>query len=852
MRCLLLLLCIALYTGFLSAQEVNPQLNYEYRALLRKQPAGSIQTDTTNSLNRSRLQYKGYGFYTQVVPGRIRKKGNLLIILPQKKYSLHIGGIYSTAGELLRVNRLPALQNEYAQGRNAGGLLQWQGPETNELFSYGPLLAQLEYDGNPYVYDVNGKLVLKGNGNGKRANVYNNSVFRTGFLWNNSLHLNTRLLINGYTPLLVANLQTSQSREKNIIRSNRILHQRLMGSLEGYIKKFTIKGSYSLREESSRLNNRTGFLNRIYRYSLLTPSSFNNKQEPGLSSGGQHSYSNLADNPGFLQNHTDRDQNKQQQHIYALNLRRDWNKLRLNFTQQWEYTTQQQTEQYPAGTAGLPAGYFSQRDQTDRQYRLQFNGTYDVRIDDDIVRGPLQLNYIYTTQQTTVQYINAGSYRYQRSSSDLAVSFAPVLDNYLTAGGITLTGKIYTSNTTRNSYFLPSIGGFYRRNDFLGLSDLFFRIKGQYNVSNSELPLNRSYAGVNLLHYDMGTVNQYTPQQEVIYAHHTVPIQHREALATAELSYRNKITLTVQWFNRSIANDIYPVYQSGRWQFENLAGHRNRGIEIDVNLSPRFLQNKDFTMSHNLGFTSYRSKVTQIKEGYENSPLYGFAGIQKILVKGRPFGLIAGTDFLRNAQGVVVTGSDGFPMVNPNTVIIGDPNPDFIFKTTHALNWKLWGFSIDWEWRKGGDIWNGTKALLDYYGRSAPSAAERNITGYVFNGVQPNGAHNTIAVDFYNPALPLSQHHRVRYGETGVGAAYIEKGDYLRLNYAGFTRKFKIRKSYRRLVTLALYTRNLFIWQAYKGADPNQLLYDIAGSSGLDFFNLPSARSFGFSASVQF
>ena len=51
---------------------------------------------------------------------------------------------------------------------------------------------------------------------------------------------------------------------------------------------------------------------------------------------------------------------------------------------------------------------------------------------------------------------------------------------------------------------------------------------------------------------------------------------------------------------------------------------------------------------------------------------------------------------------------------------------------------------------------------------------------------------------------------------------------------------------------MSVYTSNLVIWKAYKGTDPNQLLHDQASANGLDFFNLPSVKSFGFTASVQF
>ena len=46
-----------------------------------------------------------------------------------------------------------------------------------------------------------------------------------------------------------------------------------------------------------------------------------------------------------------------------------------------------------------------------------------------------------------------------------------------------------------------------------------------------------------------------------------------------------------------------------------------------------------------------------------------------------------GNTWLRNAAGEQIIGADGFPLVN-NTLLTGDPTPDFTLKMSHRLNWK--------------------------------------------------------------------------------------------------------------------------------------------------------------------
>jgi hypothetical protein len=83
----------------------------------------------------------------------------------------------------------PDLQSSYAQGQPQGGSNVWRGAEHNEIFSWGPLVKTLEYNGQPYPYDRNGMLVQAGTGNGKQAHNYSSNVFQTGLTNANELTL---------------------------------------------------------------------------------------------------------------------------------------------------------------------------------------------------------------------------------------------------------------------------------------------------------------------------------------------------------------------------------------------------------------------------------------------------------------------------------------------------------------------------------------------------------------------------------------------------------------------------------------------------------------------------------------
>jgi hypothetical protein len=248
---------------------------------------------------------------------------------------------------------------------------------------------------------------------------------------------------------------------------------------------------------------------------------------------------------------------------------------------------------------------------------------------------------------------------------------------------------------------------------------------------------------------------------------------------------------------------------------------------------------------------TYNTVITDVREGYDHLPIAGFSNVYKTLAKGASMGAIAGSAYQRDADGNIVIGADGFPLQSNTTKIIGDAIPDYTMKMDNNIRYRNLELNFDLEWRKGGQMWNGTQAVLDYYGRSATSAQQRNTTGYVFNGVTTDGHINTMPVSFYNATTGVEQNRWTRYGPAGIAEHYIQKADYLKVNTAQVTYHFKYKKFIQHL-TVSAYANNLFLWTAYKGADPNQLLYDQPNTSGLDFFNLPSARTYGFNISLQF
>ncbi|MFC3158611.1 hypothetical protein ACFOEQ_08745 [Chryseobacterium arachidis] len=324
----------------------------------------------------------------------------------------------------------------------------------------------------------------------------------------------------------------------------------------------------------------------------------------------------------------------------------------------------------------------------------------------------------------------------------------------------------------------------------------------------------------------------------------------RELKYGFKLDVGYRISLEAEYFNRKILNDIFPIYENSQLKLKNLADHTYRGYEVNFSYN-NFRIGDNFFSTQKFSFFKYKDVVDRVANGFNNLPLSGFNDIYKTITQGEVLGAVMGSYFERNGKGELIIDEFGYPKKAGGLKIIADPTPDFVMKFNHNFTFKRLTLDINWEWKKGGQLWNGTEAVLDYYGRSKTSGDERNIKNYVFQGVNSNGNTNQIPVDFYNPNQNVSENRWTRYGYLGVAENYVQKADYVRINSISLSANIPINQT-KTSLALTFYVNNILLWQANKGADSNQNFYDLEDGRGLDFFNLPNYKTYGCMVSFKF
>jgi hypothetical protein len=782
-----------------------------------------------------------------------------------KNYSL--GWIeLNTSFAVNPIGRLPQLQHSFAQGRPLNNQYSYQGPETGEIFSWGPKLNNLEYNGLTYPYDNNGALVGKGTGNGMAANSYDADNFlKDGFTNRNDITLHQRILglktdLNYGNLFSQGNLPGSEVQNHTV--SLKVASQKHFDAWVRY------------QQQNDELQNRL-LQSKIFYSALITPPSFDNtnglstknanKNQSSIytSQGTLRSFSpNHVDNPFYL---TQNLENPSEQRLLAGQATVSYDIAKstsMTVSAGGESSTDEQNMAMEQSSTILPSSY--QYHRTEEQNTLHLATT--IKFDPNQYRSPwewLSVNLPIRLEskernvrasEEIAQSIDEIVIDDQRSTLTLSPMIKADFLNFLTAS---VTANVYASNTADKTYVNPSLGlsinPFEMMDEwfgtFISANDLL-RISANY----SQMPVEYNFAP------KPGMANTLlTPSSSFITLREnieTVPALgiHPEILTQKGLN----LSINPVWFLKAEFNlfdqqhqdAIFPIVATNSSTLQNMADYNNRGWEASVSFDMpstyKFKWNSDVVMSHQ------KSEVTKVAA---TTPLAvaGFADVNTALMVGEPVGVIVGSSYMTDANGNTIIGDDGFPLVDATPKAIGNPTPKLRLGFDNSFKLQMFELRFLIDARLGGQIWNGTRATLDYYGASAQTGNERYTQDYIFEGVTQDGKPNQTTVDFAPRNGYVAQNRWVRYGETGVAKAYIEDATQIVLREIslGYTVQNASQWGFNQL-KISVFALNMAAIAGYKGVVPDNTMWGHASGQGLDYFNTPLAQSFGFKLETRF
>ena len=777
-----------------------------------------------------------------------------------------IGTSSSMGLQFVKKSNLPKTQNTFSQGRPLGGVNTYFGPESGEIYSYGPRLNTLEFNGNSYPYDSNGELVSVGNGSGLSSIAYNNPLYQTSLLSNNNLFFNVSSIryFLGFSYKNITNKDLYNNNKGAInqfkIDFKSVAQNDKKTSWDAYIK-------YS--DEQDKLPNSIGFQNKLLLNKLATPINFDNTQGDKLNDDTQRSFSpNSFNNPLWVlkNNRNTIHSNSFIASIYQKSKlsKNAYLHAGINYTQ----TKKDEEVRIVNNTVGFFNGYLRNKDinkynfNFDLKYtfdrylnntRIKFNSTFNYSLNEldyssfeargfnnsSFINPTSNQNLIVKKHRNTVQFLQKFEYSFWNEQIDLA----SINNSYLT--------------TIQNSkWLLPSAQlkiNIENMVDRYWLSRFSIAINLANNVNNT--PLIYANNSHNSLLLSPQESLSYTSNND-LFVSDKLKLEEKKSFELSSHArmrfFETYFNFEFTYFNNKTNNSVFPIFEQNEFNLANVADVKNQGIEISFNT--KIYNYYKFSYLPEIIFSTYKTNVLKLSNKKTSIPIAGFSSVNKNLIEGQPVGVIVGSAFARDHQGNKIIDNNGFPMISDKSKIIGDPTPDYNIGFSNTFKLKKFSLNFVIDFQKGGDVWNGTQNTLNFLGTSEQSAKEREITGYIFEGVNQQGNVNTIPVDFSNPVNGLEGNRFVRYGFDGVAEEAIVDGSYINLKsiQLSFTaNKYKHNNHFIKDIEVQLYGNNLFSYTKYKGASPYNNLFDQTSSQGLNFFNIPLISEVGFRLKIK-
>lgn len=480
-----------------------------------------------------------------------------------------------------------------------------------------------------------------------------------------------------------------------------------------------------------------------------------------------------------------------------------------------------------------------------------------------------------------------------RSTRRTAAYFSNIGLSYKNMLFLDITGRAEWSTTlpeSNNLFFFPSLSSGWifteldaLRNDFLS----FGKLRASYAVVANDAPTQATK--VSWLQAAPGdgwtTGIQYPYMGYTGFAYgNTVPDaaiapEFRKSLELgADLRFLNgRIRADFAFFKDVNDNNLIsaPIAASTGHDklFGNLATIETTGIELLV--GGDIVKTSSLTWEVSVNFANPKTIVKKLADGVDNVELnVGFTDPQVRAMVDQNYRTLYGTQWLKSPNGtLIIDPSTGYPIKDEVSGILGVVPEDYRMGIKNTLTFKGLSISALIDIKKGGQMWNGTKGALYYFGMHKDTESRYSET-HTFNGVygKADDNNNIIYLDangdpLASGASPVQNSKLINKDEnwyyysgpgsgfTGPSEQFIEDTDWIRLKevYVSYQiPRSVLENTFINGLEVYFSGRNLWLSTPYTGVDPETSLFGNSNAQGVDYFNMPGSKSFTFGVRLDF
>lgn len=313
--------------------------------------------------------------------------------------------------------------------------------------------------------------------------------------------------------------------------------------------------------------------------------------------------------------------------------------------------------------------------------------------------------------------------------------------------------------------------------------------------------------------------------------------------------FLNRLSLDFTYYSQKTYDQIIRVPISPTTGYTstivNAGQIDNKGVEITLGVTP-VKRKAGLEWNVLVNFAKNINTVRNLYKGIDDYEIGSYWDLKILAIPNKPFGALYGYDFARNDQGKVIH-VEGLP-VQGDLKVLGNYSPDWICGVSNELRYKgaTFSFLIDSRW--GGDIYSMTTTWGRYSGVLEETLKGRE-GGIVGDGVKQDSDGNwvendvVVSAEEYNKAAYTSN---VAYPSV-FDASFVKLRE-VRLGYT-FT---NLGKTAIKDLTIAFVGRNLALLYAKAPHIDPETAFSNSNVQGLEFGQIPSARSLGFNVSFKF
>ncbi len=330
--------------------------------------------------------------------------------------------------------------------------------------------------------------------------------------------------------------------------------------------------------------------------------------------------------------------------------------------------------------------------------------------------------------------------------------------------------------------------------------------------------------------------------------------------------FREKLSFSATYYQNKIEDILLNIDLTPSSGFDsryaNAAEMENVGVEAEIDWSA--INTQDFGLGFFANFNANENKVTSLR-GTESVVLDG-GSVSSRAVEGEPLGTLFGTGSLTDENGDFILNEDGFPIITPSPIPLGDPNPDWRGGIGFRMRWKNFSLDALLEHSQGGVFSPRTLWVLRRFGTTTETAnliesTPQDLVNYDGEVIPAGTRVRGNIEDFGGGPVLLDE----SWYRTGIGGGFGDNQAYnFSLRDATFTRLRELTLAYTwnsqwlkdktklGSIKISATGRNLFLINEINGIDPEVNQSGVSNGLGLDYFTNPTTRSFVFAISVNY